>query len=190
MIKPVTGNSHHHDCPIDPDTPAVRNVMHGEYRARWLRSLGMKAASERKKPRDSQRARVYRAEEMVAQKLKERNLGSVEETQDIVDSVVGSDWWRAVAPHRPVVVVADGRGRRSGGSIGGEIRLPRRYRTRLVVLHELAHEWVSCPVRAPHGPEFAGAFLTLLGVFHSDGAAALMSDAFAEEGVRVNTATD
>jgi len=54
-----------------------------------------------------------------------------------------------------------------------------------VVLHELTHEWVTCPVRAPHGPEFAGAFLTLIGVFHSERAAALMADAFAEEGVGV-----
>jgi putative metallohydrolase (TIGR04338 family) len=166
------------------------NVTHGEYQDLWLRSLGTRAAAEWKKPRDSQRARVYRAEDKVAQKLKEPNLGSVASTQDVVDSVVNSDWWQAVAPHRPLVVVADGRGRRSGGSIGGEIRLPRRYRTRLVVLHELAHEWVTCPVRAPHGPEFAGAFLNLIGVFHSDGVAALMSDAFAYEGVRVEAATE
>jgi len=157
--------------------------MHGEYQVRWLRSLGRKAASEWRKPRDSQRARVYRAEEKVAQILKEPNLGSVEETQAIVDLVIGSDWWRAVAPHRPVVVVADGRGRRSGGSIGGEIRLPRRYRTRLVVLHELAHEWATCPVRAPHGPDFVAAFLALVEEFHGEQALKSLEQAFAAENV-------
>ena len=168
----------------------ARNVTHGEYDQRWLRSLGRRAAAEWHKPRDSQRSRVYRAEHRVAQRLNEPNLGSVEETQEFVDTIVGSSWWRIAAPHRPTVLVADGRGRRSGGSVGGEIRLPRLYRTPLIVFHELAHEWVMCPVRAPHGPEFARAFLALVGVFHSDGALTLMSEAFADEGVKVTPVAD
>ena len=104
----------------------------------------------------------------------------------MVDRVVGSDWWRIAAPHRPSVMVADGRGRRSGGSIGGEIRLPHRYRTPLVVLHELAHEWIMCPVRAPHGPDFTAAFLTLVSEFHSNEARRMLEAAFAKERVKVS----
>ena len=164
----------------------VRNSTHGEYEELWLRSLGRKAAVEWRKPRDGQRARVYRAEQRVARILEDANLGSVYSTQAMVNQVVDTDWWQTAAPHRPTVEVADGRGRRSGGSVGGEIRLPRRYRTPLIVLHELAHEWVMCPVRAAHGPEFAGAFLSLVRVFHSCRARDLLSEAFITEGVSVS----
>ena len=133
---------------------------------------------------------MYRAEHQTALALGERSLGSVDEAQGFVDRVVGSEWWRAAAPHRPAVAVADGRGRRSGGSVGGEIRLPRLYRTPLVVLHELAHEWVQCPVRAPHGPEFAAGFLLILEEFHGREAASLLADAFAAERVRVGGASE
>jgi len=177
------GDAHRHDCPITPGVAVRRNTTHGEYDELWVRSLGKRNAAEWRAPRDSQRARVYRAEHAVALQLGEPNLGAVADTQAAVDRVVGSEWWHTAAPHRPVVVVGDGRGRRSGGSVGGEIRLPRLYRTRLVLLHELAHEWLTCPVRAPHGPEFAGAFLVLAGSFHSESARDRLAAAFADEGV-------
>jgi len=164
----------------------ARNVTHGGYDHLWLRSLGRRAAAEWRKPRDSQRSRVYRAEHQVAQRLNEPNFGSVEETQEFVDAIVGSSWWRIAVPHRPTVLVADGRGRRSGGSVGGEIRLPRLYRTPLIVFHELAHEWVMCPVRAPHGPDFAGAFLTLVGAFSDKQTLESLIWAFAAENVSVS----
>jgi putative metallohydrolase (TIGR04338 family) len=162
------------------------NLTHGEYEVRWLRSLGRKEAAAWQKPRDSQRARLYRAEHRTALRLVEPNLGSVDEVQGLVDRVVGSDWWRSAAPHRPMVAVADGRGRRSGGSVGGEIRLPRMYRNRLIVLHELAHEWIMCPVRAPHGPDFAAGFLMLAGEFHGGRTRDLLAASFEAERVEVS----
>ncbi|MCJ7724971.1 MAG: hypothetical protein MUP76_01080 [Acidimicrobiia bacterium] len=182
----MTDSPHLHGCPIVPGAIVARNLTHADYDAAWLRSLGRRAAADWHKPRDSQRARVYRAEHGVAQRLAEPNLGSVEEAQRFVDGVVGSEWWHAAAPHRPVVTVADGRGRRSGGSIGGEIRLPRLYRTPLIVLHELAHEWVQCPVRAPHGPGFAAGFLVLVGTFQSGRVRDLLKESFEAERVAVS----
>jgi len=185
MPTVLPNHAHRHECPIAWGATGSVNLAHGDYDEAWLRSLGRKGAAEWKKPRDSQRARVYRAEHAVSLLLDEENLGSVWGTQAMVDEVVGSTWWQVVVPHRPQVKVADGRGRRSGGSIGGEIRLPHQYRMPMVVLHELAHEWIMCPIRSPHGPDFTAGFLALVGEFHGAEARTLLEGAFVSERVKV-----
>jgi len=136
------------------------------------------------RPRDSQRIRVYRAHWALDDRLKAKSMGSVDEVQAFVDEVVRSAWWRSRTGSRKRIRVGDGRGRRSAGSVGGEIRIPRAARTVPTILHELAHEWVRDPTTAIHGPEYAGAFLQLVEEFIGGGAAAILRIAYLEHGVR------
>ncbi|OFW67290.1 MAG: hypothetical protein A2Z12_06170 [Actinobacteria bacterium RBG_16_68_21] len=137
-----------------------------------------------KRPRDSQRIRVYRAHWALDDHLKAKSLGSVDEVQAFVDSVVQSRWWRERVGGRARIRVGDGRGRRSAGSIGGEIRIPRASRTVPTVLHELAHEAVRDPSTAIHGPEYAAAFLQLVEGFIGHEAGAYLRMAYLAQGVR------
>ena len=75
---PMIESAHQHDCPIAPGVALSANIAHGEYDQIWMRSLKRKAASEWKTPRDSQRAKVYRAEHAVSVAIDEENLGSVQ----------------------------------------------------------------------------------------------------------------
>jgi len=120
------------------------------------------------RPRDSQRARVYRSDTASINIADSALLGSVPEVQAVVDGILATEWWEQRAPHRTRVRVTDGRGRRTGCSIGSEIRLPRRYRSMMSILHELAHEWMWCPTLQGHGPEFVGAFIALVREFVGD----------------------
>ena len=95
--------------------------------------------SPAKRPRDSQRIRVYRAHWALDDHLRARPLGSVEDVQEFVDSVVGSSFWRTRVGRRTRIRVGDGRGRRSAGSIGGEIRTPRAARTKSMKLTTDGH---------------------------------------------------
>lgn len=136
-----------------------------------------------RRPRDAQRLRVYRAHWTLDDYLRAEQMGSVEEVQEFVDSIVGSRWWRSHVGRRSPIRVGDGRGRRSAGSVGGEIRVPRSSRTVPTILHELAHEWVRDPDTAIHGPEYAGAFLGLVEEFIGPDAARRLRRAYRDHRV-------
>jgi putative metallohydrolase (TIGR04338 family) len=137
------------------------------------------------RPRDNQRARVYRSGIASIEVAESALLGSVPEVQAIVDGILTTQWWKQRAPHRTQVRVTDGRGRRTGCSIGSEIRLPRRYRSLMSILHEMAHEWMWCPTLQGHGPEFAGAFIALVREFVGDEEAGQLAAACRINRVRV-----
>ena len=136
-----------------------------------------------RRPRDTQRLRVYRAHWALDDHLRARRMGSIEEVREFVDTVVGSRWWRSHVGTARRIRVGDGRGRRSAGSIGGEIRVPRSSRTIPTILHELAHEWIRDPATAVHGPEYAGAFLELVEEFIGADAALVLRGAYRQQRV-------
>lgn len=112
---------------------------------------------------DSQRERVYAAEQMLGD---EPIFKSLPLTQAWIDEVVASDWWNKKFPKIKKIIALDGRGRVKGiaGRLTPEIgyvRLPKRTRYRLYILHEIAHVsqpfWSAC-----HGREFCRTFLLLV----------------------------
>jgi putative metallohydrolase (TIGR04338 family) len=140
-------------------------------------------------PRDAQRARVYRAE----LPLPSSPLPGLDACAHFVDRVVGTLWWQARfpeltldrAPHlRP------GNGARtaffSESDRGQFITLPRRYRTKGIVLHELAHWALHAQRDLPsHGSTFTRLVLDATEEFCGVDRAHMLADAYAAERVRV-----
>ena len=109
------------------------------------------------RPRDFQRARVYRWEAQHVLPLAAERL-SLAQCRALVEAAYrwreqpGSD--RGWAPPE----VGDGRGRRHAAGSRAAIKLPRWARTRAVVLHECAHGMAD----DRHGPGFVAAYVALL----------------------------
>ena len=90
-----------------------------------------------------------------------------------VDRVVGTLWWHERFPDRDlghVPRLRPGQGRPPGvlpgGGDGPTITLPRRYRTKAVVLHELTHWALGIDSGLPHhGRTFARVLLDAVGEF-------------------------
>lgn len=104
-------------------------------------------------PRDAQRSRVYRAETP----LPSSPLPGLAACATFADRVVGSLWWQARFPDLGLGAVPrlrPGNGARQAffreDDDGPTITLPRRYRTKGVVLHELAHWALHREVDLPH----------------------------------------
>ncbi len=133
-----------------------------------------------RRPRDSQRARLYRAEEEVHAG---RRLPTVAQLQAYVDGVAGSDWFLARWGVRPFEVRPGYGHRRATADVNGVLQLPRWARSEVVVLHEMAH--CLTPVAfAAHGPEYAGVLLALVRRAVDPGRAQSLEDAFARHRVR------
>ena len=97
-----------------------------------------------RRPRDTQRQRVYRAEGSCPWYFKGQRIESVPEIQTYVDKLISSSWYRASFPSAPMVVkVHDGRGGYKARAGDFDIFLPTRMRTIAVILHELTHTIVS-----------------------------------------------
>jgi putative metallohydrolase (TIGR04338 family) len=111
-----------------------------------------------KKPRDSQRSRVY-ASEHIRQGYRPA-FWSVDEMQRYVDKLTRSAWFsRRWHYHR--ITVLDGRARRSACAGPTTISIPQRMRNEVTVLHEVAHV-VTWGQGADHGWQFCAAFLELV----------------------------
>jgi putative metallohydrolase (TIGR04338 family) len=157
----------------------------GKGAARTPRST--RAARERPpRPRDSQRARAYRAESVLPEG---RALPTLIALQRYVDGVTGSPLWRRLAPNRPRVEVRDGRGRRRAGSYIGlpAIAIPHVHRRERHVLHELAHQAAEAggaPGEPAHGWRFAACLLLLMEAFQSAEAATALRDSYVANRVR------
>lgn len=144
-------------------------------------------------PRDAQRARVYRAE------LPQPSspLPGLDACARFADRVVGTLWWNARFPHLTldrVPRLRPGNGARTayfGETDDGEltITLPRRYRTKGIVLHELAH-WAlhDQPDLPSHGATFARIVLDATDEFCGADRAAALEAAYRAERVRVGAA--
>jgi len=152
------------------------------------------------KPRDQQRSRVYDAENKINNKTKSNVGGRLETVADVeqwVEKIRRSVWFRNRWPFIREIRIKDGRGTRNGFAWAsatteplfartepgfdpltnryktiGFLNLPVWSRSRLVILHELAHivtnsEYMASrgykqtPV-AGHGPEFCSVYLALV----------------------------
>jgi hypothetical protein len=117
-----------------------------------------------RRPRDAQRARVYRWERGAIGAADGRRLLTLRDCESLAGEVFGD-------AALPAPRITDGRGRRTAGYAPGDhsIRLPRHYRSRAVVLHECAHGLMAALDPrgrwAWHGPEFV-AVLSGLAALH------------------------
>lgn len=119
--------------------------------------------------RDTQRARLYKADDVLAQWSKP--LPKVADMERFVKKVWSSKRLKASYPKAMKIrppAVKDGRGH-SRNATGGywEIDMPRWSRTTAVVLHELAHVITQreFPAAAAHGWEYSGVYLRLALLF-------------------------
>ena len=140
-------------------------------------------------PRDSQRARVYRAELPMAVSP----LPGLAACARFADRVVGTLWWHARFPHltfEHLPRLRPGNGARtaffSETDRGLAITLPRRYRTKGVMVHELAH-WALHDQSdlATHGATFTRLVLDATDEFCGAEPARALADAYRAERVRV-----
>ena len=115
------------------------------------------ATTPGRRPRDAQRRRVYLAETP----LPSSPLPGLEACARFADRVVGTLWWHERFPDRDlgnVPRLRPGNGARQAfyreEETGPTITLPRRYRTKGVVLHELdalgARHRLGPPAPWPH----------------------------------------
>jgi putative metallohydrolase (TIGR04338 family) len=138
------------------------------------------AAPVAARPRDSQRARLYRAEGEVASG---RRLPTVERMQSWVDGLAATDWFLARWGER-VFDVRPGFGhRRATADANGVLQMPKWARTELVLLHEVAH-CLTPSTCAAHGPEYAGVLLALARRGMGPATAQALEDAFDRQRVR------
>ena len=162
--------------------------------------------------RDSQRAKVYAAEEFVRTLFDrtaehgspsveffgtqltlppEARFGSVASAQRYVDDVLGlpavRQRWPDVPPlrvrARQAATAAHYENRDDAGTIAVPDRRAADWAMReLVVLHEVAHHLSQVP--PPHGPEFVATFCTLAELVMGPELGHVLRVVFAKEGVR------
>jgi putative metallohydrolase (TIGR04338 family) len=142
-----------------------------------------------KRPRDAQRSRVYLAETP----LPSSPLPGLDACARFVDRVVGTLWWEERFPTRDLAHVPrlrPGNGARQAfyreEDSGPTITLPRRYRTKGVVLHELAHWALGIDSGLPHhGRTFARVLLDVTQEFTGPDRAATLAASYREQRVHV-----
>lgn len=132
------------------------------------------------RPRDSQRARLYRAEGEVDAG---RRLPTVVRMQAWVDGLVATDWFRARWGDRAFEVRPGFGHRRATADQHGVLQMPKWARTELVLLHEVAH-CLTPPTCAAHGSEYAGILVALARRGMGPATAQALEDAFARQRVR------
>lgn len=144
----------------------------------------------RRPPRDAQRGRVYRAE----LPMPSSPLPGLDACSTYAERVVGTFWWQARFPDHTLDRVPrfrPGHGARQAFFAehdDGEqtITLPRRYRTKGVVLHELAHWALFAEPDLPyHGRTFTRLLLDATAEFLGPDRARLLADAYRSQRVRV-----
>jgi putative metallohydrolase (TIGR04338 family) len=131
--------------------------------------------------RDTQRKKVYDAEDAAFDKSKSEEL-SVLECQAFIDKCLSSKVLQRKYPRaarRGYFKVADGRGRRRACYAPGyeELRIPRWARSRWILLHELAHG-LTYPSQPWHGWKFCECYLYLVRVFLGRGAEEILKTEF------------
>ena len=142
-------------------------------------------------PRDSQRSRVYRAETPLASSP----LPGLPACAGFADRVVGSLWWQLRFPDLGLGDIPrfrPGNGARQAflreDDGGPTITLPRRYRTKGVVLHELTHWALHREVDLPHhGWTFARVLVDATLEFLGSERADELEEAFRAQRVRIGS---
>ena len=138
--------------------------------------------------RDSQRQRLYDAENEFRKLISYESFKDIEETRKFIEKVWNSKFTRKHFPivtRHPCPYVADGRG--TTWARGGlrRINLPAGWaRNKIVALHELSHS-VTIHNNIPiHGREFAAAMLLLLNHFIGKKESKLLKQVFRKRGVK------
>jgi hypothetical protein len=142
-----------------------------------------------RRPRDAQRSRVYRAEDAVPSSP----LPGLPACAAFAERVVGSLWWAARFPMcglDGIPRLRPGNGARQAfyreDPGGPTITLPRRYRTKGVVLHELVHWALAREHDLPyHGTTFTRVLLDATLEFCGPERAGLLLDGYEEHKARV-----
>ena len=146
-----------------------------------------------KRPRDNQRARLYRAEreafDVYSEATPRLDFAAVER---FVARVVGEPWFADRFGTLGAVRIKDGRGTRHAYSAYDQRRhgvlfsFPRWSRSVPVLLHEIAHpaSMRRHGLIAAHGPEFAAAYLALVARHLGEESHARLDAAFAKHRVR------
>jgi len=141
-------------------------------------------------PRDAQRSRLYRAE----LPMPSSPLPGLDACAAYAHRVVGTLWWQARFPDHTLDLLPrfrPGHGARQAffaeHDTGEQtITLPRRYRTKGVVLHELAHWALFAEPDLPHhGGTFARLLLDATEEYLGAERAEILAAAFDEQRVRV-----
>jgi putative metallohydrolase (TIGR04338 family) len=146
-------------------------------------------ATSARRPRDAQRRRVYLAETP----LPASPLPGLDACARFADRVVGSFWWHERFPDRDLAGVPQlrpGNGARQAffriEESGPTITLPRRYRTKAVVLHELTHWALGIDAGLPHhGRTFARVLLDAVGEFCGPEHGATLAASYKEQRVHL-----
>ena len=119
------------------------------------------------RPRDSQKSKVYKAENAAFPTGSDSNSNpDLFYWECYCRKIVRSAWFRKRWPNCIVVSLKDGRGRKNASATsrgsGGTLKLPLWARVESVVLHELAHV-ITPKICASHGREFCRNLLELIG---------------------------
>ena len=135
--------------------------------------------------RDSQRSKVYCAENVISGK----RFDDIKELREYVKRICNSSFWKKLNGY-PSVLVQDGRRRRKACAYDRySISMPVWARSEAVTLHELAHTLVNFnkkPV-ADHGREFVKMFLKLVHHYMGKEEYILLRDSFKEHNVKYST---
>ena len=134
------------------------------------------------RPRDNQRAKLYRAEFEVDAG---RRLPTVDRMQAYVDGLVRLQWFAARWPDRGFEVRPGFGHRRATADVNGVLQMPKWARSELVLLHEVAHCLTPWSF-ASHGPEYAGVLLSIVRHGMGPARAQTLEDAFDRNRVRWN----
>jgi putative metallohydrolase (TIGR04338 family) len=148
-----------------------------------------------KRPRDSQRKKVYTAERaafiVLYQPLDDN---SIEGVRRYVKQVIESKRWATLAlrydyPSSNITMVAvkDGRGRRRACGGTWHVSLPVYFRSKPIILHELAHTLTIHQQELPiHGWLFCRAYLDLVSTFIGADAKKKLKASFRDHKVKTN----
>jgi hypothetical protein len=150
------------------------------------------------KPRDSQRSKLYAAENAAFRKFSDRHSLTIEECTDVVRRIERSQLWADFEAEanerghnlkpwaqRPINVLA---GRGGGWANHAEISLGGWARCEWVILHEMAHTAVTriygLNTVPWHGWEFASIYLRMVSRFMGSEAAAKLKAEFKAKRVK------
>jgi len=136
------------------------------------------------RPRDSQRARLYRAENEVDPGC---DLPTVATMQAYVDWVAAAGWFTDRWGDRSFEVRPGYGHKRATATRDGVLQMPRWARREMTILHEVAH-CLTPEDFAAHGGEYAGVLLALVRRAMGLGPAQALEDAFERHRVRWSTA--
>jgi len=136
------------------------------------------------RPRDSQRARLYRAENEVDPG---KALPTVATMQAYVDRVAANGWFVERWGDRTFDVRPGCGHTRATANPDGVLQMPRWARREMTILHEVAH-CVTPVTFAAHGCEYAGVLLAIVRRAMGLGPAQALEDAFGRHRVRWSTA--